>query len=56
MLITIGNVSILTIFVVVEKMFYKIIFRELWAVRVQLAIKWTATGQVLYIIKSEDGL
>ena len=48
--------SILTIFVVVEKMSYKIILGEPWAVRTQLAMERTATGQVSCIIRSEDGL
>ena len=42
--ITIGNVSILTIFVVVKEMSYKIILGELWAVRAQLVMEWTAIG------------
>ena len=37
-------------------MSYKIILGELQAVRVQLTMERTATGQVLYIIKLKDGL
>ena len=56
MLVTIGIVSILTIFVIVKEMSYKIILGEPWAVRAQLAMERTATGQVSCIIRSEDGL
>ena len=49
-------VSILTIFVVVKEMSYKIILGEPWAVRAQLIMERTATGQVSCIIRSEDGL
>ena len=49
-------VSILTTFVIVKEMSYKIILGELWAVRAQLAMERTAIGQVSCIIRSEDGL
>ena len=54
--VTIGKVSILTTFVVVKEMSYKIILGEPWAVRAQLAMERTATGQVSCIIRSEDSL
>jgi hypothetical protein len=54
--VTIGMVSILTTFVVVKEMSYKIILGEPWAVRAQLAMERTAIGQVSCIIRSEDGL
>ena len=48
--------SILTTFIIVKEISYKIILRELWAVRAQLTMERTATGQVSCIIRSEDGL
>ena len=55
-LVTIRNVSILTIFIIVEEILYKIILSKLQAVQVQLIIKQTAIGQVSCIIRSKDGL
>jgi len=54
--VTIGNVSILTTFIIIEKISYKIILGEPWAIQAQLAMERTATGQVSCIIRSEDGL
>ena len=54
--VTIGMVSILTTFVIVKEMSYKIILGEPWAVRAQLVIERTVIGQVSCIIRSEDGL
>ena len=54
--VTIGNVSILTTFVIVEEMSYKIILSKPQVVQAQLITKQTAIGQVSCIIRSKDGL